>query len=292
LKLAVVVCFRDEEETLGTLLGGLAGQQRRLDHLLLVDDGSRDGSTELAEAFARDHGWAEVAWRPRRDTGRDPLRTGGAIRAFQWGVSHLDPGFDVVGKLDADLDLPPDLIAEVAHRLDAQPSLGITGPYVSQPSPGGDAARLRCPDGHVLGATKFYRRECWDQISPLPEIMGWDTIDVARARLRGWETQSFAVPSRDPTHTRPMGSRDGLLRGYRRAGLAAYGFGAGPGEALLSALARAGDRPVGVASLHFAAGWAGAALRRAPRAAPAERRVARALQRRRIRAALAGRRPA
>jgi poly-beta-1,6-N-acetyl-D-glucosamine synthase len=290
VKIALVVPFLDEEDVLGTLLASLAAQDRIPDRLVLVDDGSADGSGELAEAFAERHEWATVLRRPPRGPERDRLRGGGAIRAFQWGVERLEDPFDAVGKLDADLDLPSDFLAEMERRLEADADLGIVGAYVSQPGVDGAPTRLRCPPGHVLGATKLYRRECWEAVSPLPESMGWDTIDVMRANAAGWRTESFALASRDPVHVRPMGSRDGLLRGYRRAGAAAYGFGAGPVHLTLSALARLRDRPLGLAAAHFAAGWVQAAARRAPRATRSERHVVRRLRRERIKALVAARR--
>ena len=55
MRLAIIVPFRDEARLLPSLLDSLAGQTRPPESLLLVDDGSRDGSHALAAAFAREH---------------------------------------------------------------------------------------------------------------------------------------------------------------------------------------------------------------------------------------------
>jgi hypothetical protein len=76
-------------------------------------------------------------------------------------------------------------------------------------------------------------------------------------------------------HLRPMGSHDGLLRGYRRAGLAAYAYGAHPAHVMVGAAARMRQRPRLLAGINYLAGWTLAAIRRAPRAEPELRRQVR-----------------
>jgi glycosyltransferase involved in cell wall biosynthesis len=53
MRLAVIVPFLDEARFLPSLLDSLAGQTRDPESLLLVDDGSGDGSHALASAYAR-----------------------------------------------------------------------------------------------------------------------------------------------------------------------------------------------------------------------------------------------
>ncbi len=104
------------------------------------------------------------------------------------------PGWDLLAKLDGDLQLTEGVVQQVEQRMLADPSLGITGPYLSVLDAHGRLRRERCPRHHVRGATKFYRRECWAQIAPLAPILGWDTIDEIGARLHGWRTESSAPP--------------------------------------------------------------------------------------------------
>ena len=94
--------------------------------------------------------------------------------------------------------------AEQAVSL-AERQLGRTETAVSR-----DADRVRIGAGHVHGATKFFRRACWEQISPVPPILGWDTIDESTARMRGWRTQSFAMPDGDPERNETQ-AREALL---------------------------------------------------------------------------------
>ena len=263
--LAVVVPFHNEERLLPAFLESMASQRRPPDHLLLVDDQSTDGSRHIAERFADDHPWGRVLVRPPCDVGTDRLAGAAELLAFLWAVERIPGPYDVVAKLDADLLLPPDLLAELEARFEGDPRLGMAGPHVANPAPHG-ARRLRCPRGHVQGMTKFYRRECLEQISPLPPILGWDTIDEVRARMRGWRTETFALPLGDVIHMRRMGSAAGILRGFRRAGMAAYGYGSSPLFVGLAGASRLRDRPPVLGGLNFLAGWLWAAATRRPRA--------------------------
>jgi glycosyltransferase involved in cell wall biosynthesis len=267
----IVVPFLDEQDHLPQLLGSMAAQERRPDRLVLVDDGSSDASPDQAAAFAATHSWATVLRRPRRPRQRDRMVSAHELRAFQWALDQVEEPWDVAAKLDADLRATPDLVAELARRFAADPRLGIAGTRLRDQ----DGRRQRCPDGHVEGATSFYRRECWEAIAPLPPILGWDTIDEVRARMRGWRTESFDLPGGETVHLRPMGSHDGLLRGYRRAGLAAYSYGAHPMHVVAGAAARMRQRPRLLGGIHYLAGWTIAAVRRAPRAEPELRREVR-----------------
>ena len=288
LRIAVVVPFLDEAEHLPALLESLAGQTRRPDRMLLVDDGSRDGSTVIATRFARRHEWARVARRRRPAPQRDRLAGGSAANAFAWGAGQLGATWDVVAKLDADLRLTAPTIACIEQWLQQRPRLGIAGPRLGVAN-GAAAPPHRCPPDHVDGAAKFYRRACWEQIEPFPSLLGWDTIDEARARLRGWEVTSDDVPGGNPVQLRAMGDRDGLLRGYRRWGRCAWGFGDHPLHLAAVALQRAGDPPPVLGSANYVFGWACAALGRAPRAEAEVRALVRRDQLRRLRRRVVGR---
>ena len=279
MRILVVVPFLDEAEHLPGLLATLAAQERVPDRLLLVDDGSRDGSPAQAAAFAAEHPWATVLRRPPRPPERDRMVRAHELRALQWALDQITEPWDVAGKVDADLRLSPDLLGELERRFLDNPRLGIAGAYLRDL----EGRRQPCPEGHVEGENSFYRHACWDAIAPLPAILGWDTIDEVRARLHAFDTQSFAMPAGDPVHCRRMGSHDGVLRGYRRAGLAAYAYGAHPLHVLASALARSRARPRPACGAHYLAGWIAAAARRAPRAERAVRRRVRAEQTRRLR---------
>lgn len=283
LRIAIVVPFLDEEEHLPDLLASMASQTRAPDVLLLVDDGSGDRSPKLARAYAAHHPNTRVLRRPPRTVGRDRLAGGAAMRAFDWGVGQIQGDWDVVAKVDADLRLNPHLLATLEAAFVNDPGLGMAGSYLAVLDDAGRPVRQRCRPEHVEGETKFYRRACYDAIAPLPAMLGWDTIDEVRARLRGWRTASLEVPGGDSLHVRPMGSHDGLLRAFRRWGTCAWAYGEHPLHVLAVAVQRLGDQPRLLGGLSYLLGYAHAALRRLPRAEQDVRREVRADGLRRLR---------
>jgi poly-beta-1,6-N-acetyl-D-glucosamine synthase len=289
LRIALVVPILNEEEHLPVLLESLAAQRRLPDALVMVDDGSEDRSAEIAGRFADSRRWARLLRRPPRRPERDRMARAHEWRAFAWGLEQVTEPWDVAAKLDADLRLAPGLLEEMEDHFLAEPRLGMAGAYLVQPLADGRLAPQRCAPGHVEGPARFYRRACLEAISPIPAILGWDTIDEVRARARGWETRSFKIRRGEVVHLRRVGSYDGVLRGYRRAGWAAYAYGAHPLHLVASAAARLGDPPPLACGAAYLGGYVAAALRGEPRAEPEVRARVRGEQRARLIALARGR---
>lgn len=264
MRLCVIVPFLNEERFLPRVLASIAGQTRAPDLVVLVDDGSTDGSVAIAEAFAARSG-GRVLRRPRQERVRDRLAAAAEYTAFLWALSQLGERYDVVAKLDADIELTRDVFSTIVQRMQDDPTLGIAGSYTTEAAQDGQWRREAHPPEHVRGGTKYYRMDCLDVIGPVPAILGWDTIDDARARMHGWRTQSLAIPSGDPRHLRASGLHDGVLRAHRRWGRCAWGYGASFPYVVAWAAGRALRRPR-LGSLHYVAGYISAALSGAPRA--------------------------
>ncbi|HVD06548.1 MAG TPA: glycosyltransferase family A protein [Gemmatimonadaceae bacterium] len=290
--------FLNEERLLPRLLASLAQQTRVPELLLLVDDGSKDGSAALAASFAETRSYVQLLSRPTQARNADRLAGAAELIGFQWALAQpAPPGaqgegrHDLVAKLDADLELPPDFFARIVAAFESDPKLGISGAPLAIASANGHVNTEFSQPWHVRGATKFYRRACWDEIEPLPVILGWDTIDEARAQLKGWHVEVVPFPEAPPVHLRPTGSHDGDLRGFRRRGVAAWGYGAHPLNVLASALLRMRHRPPLIGGLAYFGGWLEAALRRRPRAEPAVVSYMRRRQLKRLQASLTRLRP-
>ena len=110
-----------------------------------------------------------------------------------------------------------------------------------------------CPRFHVRGATKIYRRECWDAIGGLLAAPGWDTLDEVKAQMLGWSTLTFAeLPL---THYRMTGSADGIWNGLVKNGRAGYICGYHPLFMAARCVARFVHWPYGVGSVALAYGF-------------------------------------
>jgi poly-beta-1,6-N-acetyl-D-glucosamine synthase len=281
LTVVAVLMFLNEEDHLPRTLTSLARQERIPDLLVLCDDGSDDRSAEIATRFCEHHTFARLVSRPRRARDADRLANAAELVGFRWALDQVDGRFDVVAKLDADIDFPPSFFSTIMGKLEAEDDLGISGGPLSIER---DGRLVPEPSGrwHVRGATKFYRVACLEQIAPLPTHLGWDTIDELRAQAHGWRVENAVFPDRNAIHLRPTGSYDGLLRGYRRAGVAAWAYGADPLQVIASSFVRMSRKPRVIGGFTYLSAWLGAALRHAPRAEPEVLRLMRRQQRRRI----------
>ncbi|MGI8664247.1 MAG: polyprenol monophosphomannose synthase [Acidimicrobiales bacterium] len=93
--------------------------------VLVVDDGSPDGTADLAESIGADLGQVAVLRRP----GKAGL--GSAYRAgFRWGIDH---GHDALVEMDADLQHDPADLPSLVAPLDRDADLVVGSRYV----PGG-----------------------------------------------------------------------------------------------------------------------------------------------------------
>ena len=165
LRTIVVVPTYDEREALPLFVERFAPTGMEL---LVVDDGSPDGTGVLADELAGERPWMHVLHR----AGKDGL--GMAYRAgFRW---CLERGYDVIGQMDCDLSHPPEKLAELrAVLLERDADLVLASRYV--PGGGTDGwsttrlalSRLGClasrlalglPFSDLSGGFKLWRGDC------------------------------------------------------------------------------------------------------------------------------------
>jgi GT2 family glycosyltransferase len=291
IRVALVISFQNESEHLPRLLDSLDTQTEPPDEVVLVDDGSTDRSGEIVARYVSTHATTSLLSREPRVGPRDRLADAPELRAFVAGVATLSEPWDVVAKVDGDLVLSPTLVADVRARFREDPGLGITGSFLAIIDEDGARQREQHPVEHVRGPNKFYRRACYEQITPLPMYLGWDTFDELRARAAGWRTRSFSATGGDTIHLRPTGSHDGRLRAFRRWGMCAWAYGAHPLAVVLGATRRSRRPPYAFAGLHYLWGWGVGRVQGYPRIEAETRAFARAEDLRRIRTELQRARP-
>ncbi|MEU6121600.1 polyprenol monophosphomannose synthase [Streptomyces sp. NPDC047123] len=109
-KVVVVVPTYNERENLPLLVGLLADLELANLHVLVVDDGSPDGTGDLADTIAAESaGTVSVLHRTEKD---------GLGRAYVAGMTRaLADGADVVVQMDADLSHPADTLPLMVRTL-------------------------------------------------------------------------------------------------------------------------------------------------------------------------------
>lgn len=205
---------------------------------VIVDDGSTDRTPEILAEYATKRAFIKIVTRQNR--GQRSVGPG-VINAFYAGYATIDINqFDFLCKLDLDLELPPDYFAQLIQRMDDNPRLGCCSgkPYYMDEA-SGKLISEKCGDENAIGASKFYRKECFLQIGGFVRQVMWDGIDGHRCRMLGWIARSWDDPELRFLHLRPMGSSyKGILTGRMRHGFGQYFMGTGIVYMTLSALYR------------------------------------------------------
>jgi glycosyltransferase involved in cell wall biosynthesis len=263
----VVTPARNEAENITYTIQSMAAQTWRPFLWIIVDDGSTDATATIIDAAAKEHPWVIALHRPDRGYRR---QGGGVVETFYAGYERIQSEpWDFLVKFDADLSFSADFFERCIGEFAKNPKLGIGGGLICQEHNG----RLECespgdPTFHVRGATKIYRRACWEAIGGLLHAPGWDTVDELKANMLGWETCSFRdIPLR---HHRFTGSADGTWKTYVKFGLANYITGYHPLFMALKCLKRMLEPPYLLGGLGLSWGFINGCFGGAPRVSDRE----------------------
>jgi glycosyltransferase involved in cell wall biosynthesis len=185
----IITAVRDEIDSVQLTIDSVSNQTILPQRWIIIDDGSSDGTEKQLDAVARQYEWVSIIRKPQ-DSGR---AVGKKIADFiNEGLSHgADVEWDYWVKLDADISFDPDHFELLMRQFDQDPSLGMASGKGYVPDGKGGYELEWCPDHHVLGMIRMYRRECWAQIGALAPRRMWDVIDVYTAQMHGWQTRSF-----------------------------------------------------------------------------------------------------
>lgn len=264
MKYVVVSPVRNEEKFLAGTIRSMASQRVLPVEWIIVDDGSTDQTFAIAENASREYPWIKV--RRRADRGFRQAG-GGVIEAFYDGFdSATVKDWSFVVKFDGDLSFEPDYFEKCLGEFKSDPKLGIGGGTVCNDRGGViDVESKVDPLFHVRGATKIYRRECWDQINGLIRAPGWDTLDEVKANMLGWTTRTFKGIR--ILHHRPTGAAYGHFKDFMKNGLANYNVGYHPVFMFLKCCQRAFNRPYLLQASGLWLGYIRGYLKRMPRIA-------------------------
>jgi len=237
---------------------------------VVVDDGSTDATPKILAQYAAKYSFIKIVTRNNR--GHRSVGPG-VIEAFYDGLESIKlEGFDFICKLDLDLIMPPRYFETLISRMNDIPRLGNCSgkPYYIDKVTGGFISE-GCGDENAIGASKFYRRECFEEIGGFVRQVMWDGIDGHRCRQLGWVAMSWDEPAIQFTHLRPMGSsQHDIITGRIRHGFGQYFMGTGFIYMLASGIYRMSRPPVFIGGLAMVWGYLKSWLTRTPRFDDAE----------------------
>jgi len=236
-KYAIITPAYNEAEFLPQVIESILNQNEKPLKWIIVDDRSTDNTWTLINSAAKMH----PIIIPVQLTGSKERNVGAnVVHVFEAGLKRLSEKIDFLVKMDADVILPSDYFAKIAQYFKNDPALGMASgkTYIQQAN---EWVLERIPDTHVSGACKSYRSECFTEIGGLIPLLGWDILDGAKARMKGWKTRSF----RDLPiyHLRQSSSARGIFRGRIRTGRAMYTIRAHPLFVLGKSVFRGVEKP-------------------------------------------------
>lgn len=257
----IISPVRNEAKYLSLTIESVINQSVLPKRWIIIDDGSSDETSAIAEAAAAKCDWIQVIHRADRGC-RKP--GGGVIDSFYDAYDQIGPrDWQYLVKLDGDLSFTADYFARCLHRFQQDSRLGIGGGTICRESAGQLVPESTIdPAFHVRGATKIYKRDCWDRLGGLIRAPGWDTVDEFKANMLGWSTYTF--PEIRLHHHRPAGQAQGNWKNWVKNGRANYVAGYHPLFMFVKCMSRLTSEPYVIAALGLFIGYLSGYLRRVP----------------------------
>ena len=243
-KYVVITPVRDEEHHIEKTIRSMTAQSVLPEVWIIVDDGSTDRTGSIIDEYSNQYSWIQTVHRANRGYRN---AGGGVVEAFYEGYNTLtNKEWEFIVKLDGDLSFDSDYFEQAFQHFADHPNLGIAGGEIYHLINGHPKIEKN-PSFHVRGATKIYRRACWNAVGGLVKAPGWDTLDEVKANMLGWETRSFE--DLKVIHHRLTGSADGKWRGWVKDGRSDYISGYHPLFMMLKCIRRIFKKPILISAL-------------------------------------------
>ena len=207
LQYVLITPARNEEAFIEQTIRSVVAQSVLPERWVIVDDGSTDRTTEFVQGYAKRFPWIQLVKRPQHLD----RNFAGKAQAFTAGFERVRSlQFEVIGNLDADISFERDYFEFLLSKFCEFPRLGVAGTAMREANYNALEDSFY-NENDVFGACQLFRRACFEEIGGYRPIKwgGLDWVAVRTARLKGWETRSFA--DRIFFHHRPMGATESTI---------------------------------------------------------------------------------
>ena len=194
----IIIPAHNEEKNISFCLESLKNQTFRDFRVVVVNDGSKDKTAEIAEKFQQYDERFQLI-----NLEQSEHQPGAkVVRTFNKGLNsqNLD-SFQIICKYDADIIFPTNYLKKIQEVFENNSKAGMVSGLVKiKKSVFENALAFDFKDekrqwkfenlssqNHVRGPIKAYRKECFVSMNGLRPVLGWDNIDVMLAQKNGWE---------------------------------------------------------------------------------------------------------
>ncbi len=199
MRISIIIPAHNEAAFLKDCLDSFVAQTHKLDEVIVVDDNSTDTTFTIASEYAHKHDWIKVV---QRKSANEHSPGKKVVDTFNFGLQHASD-YNLIGKFDADIILPPNYFEEVLNRFQANWKLGMCSGLLFIEKDNEWVYENIADKTHIRGPIKLYHKACFNKVGGLRPGVGWDTVDILLAKYHGFETQT--LPELQVKHLRPTG---------------------------------------------------------------------------------------
>ncbi len=181
---SVIIPAHNEQDFIGITLQSLLNQTVLPLQVIVVNDNSTDNTPKIIDLFTQKNSWISSLSINSSTTHQPGSKV---INAFLKGYKNLEYDFDIIVKLDADLELPVNYFETIINHFKSDTQIGMVGGFAYIQKNGQWVLENLTDKEHIRGAFKAYRKACYTQIGGLQPAMGWDTADELVAKYYGWK---------------------------------------------------------------------------------------------------------
>jgi glycosyltransferase involved in cell wall biosynthesis len=255
MKHLIITPVHNEEKHLDRFIASVLNQTMRPDIFILVDDNSSDLSGKIINNYSNKYPWIKYLYH-KSETKRD--QGAKVIRAFNYGIKNFDyTNFDIISKIDADLELPNDYFEEILNTFINSEKTGVCGGIINE-NENGNWVVKNVASYHIRGALKSYRVKCFQDIGGLQPILGWDGLDEMKSMFLGWGT--FTI-KKNVKHFRPASKDFNKIKLNYNLGYVNYINGGNLSLAIIRTIVRFFVTPIFIGALSFLVGYLHALIR-------------------------------
>lgn len=220
-KYTLIIPAHNEQEFIKITLDSIINQTLIPYEVIVVNDNSTDSTQKIVEEYINKYNWIKLINRKSKGEHQPGSKV---INAFLAGYKEAKKDYDVIVKLDADLDIPHNYFEVVLNHFNANPKIGMAGGFAYIEKNGNWILENLTDKDHIRGAFKAYRKETYNQIGGLQPHMGWDTVDELLCKFYNWEIKTDE--SLKVKHLKPTGAVYNKNALYKQ-GTAYYALGYG-----------------------------------------------------------------
>lgn len=176
------------------------GQSRIPDEIVLVNDCSTDETENILKDYCQKFPNLQFITTSANSTHEPGAKV---VAAFYKGYEQLKD-FDLVGKFDADIILPPNYFEILEKHFKSNPELGMASGHLYIEKNEHWVYESIADSEKIRGPIKLYRKACFDAIGGIRPSIGWDTVDQLLAKHQGWQTLTDS--SLKVKHLKPTGA--------------------------------------------------------------------------------------